>query len=317
MKTWDKVAGFILLSLFIGAQIATGASSTGAVGFEFLRTETGARPAAMGGAFVAIPADLNGLAYNPATIGAISQRSGTVTYLKHLLDFHSGNLSAALPQTWGTVALGINYINFGEFKRTTKEDPDGTSGETFGANSMVFTASAARPFGKMLTAGASAKYIRSGIDNYASDAFAVDLGVILQIPLPNNDHFNLGLSAGNLGAVREPFIETKDDLPMVFRAGFSKKLAHLPLMVSAQGYKFSDDDFRFAVGGEFIISPQMFLRLGYNSIGIDQKIGTTQDRFAGLNFGLGLNWRNYTIDYTYSSVGDVGSLNRLGISGTF
>jgi hypothetical protein len=317
MKTWINIWSLSFLSLLIGVQLVSGASSTGSVGFEFLRTETGARPTALGGAFTAIPADLDGLAYNPAAIGTLNQRTGSVTYLKHLLDFHAGNMSAALPQAWGTVALSINYINFGEFKRTTTEDPDGTSGETFGANSFVVAASVARPFGKILTAGMSTKYIRSGIDNYASDAFAVDLGVIAQLPLPREDHVNFGFSVGNLGTVRQAFIETKDALPLVFRVGFSKKLAHLPLLVSLQGHKYTDDDFRFAVGGELILSPQMFLRLGYNSLGTDQKIGTSADRLAGLNFGLGLNWRSYKIDYTFSSAGDVGSLNRLGISGTF
>jgi len=312
-----KIGSLLFIALLITTQSVFGASSTGSVGFEFLRTETGARPAALGGSFAAIPGDLNALAYNPAAIGALTQRTGTVTYLKHLLDFHAGNVSAALPQVWGTVALSINYINFGEFKRTTTEDPDGASGETFGANTVVLATSFARGFGKILTAGVTAKYIRTGIDNYASDAFAADLGVLAQLPLPKADHFNLGISVGNLGAVRQAFIETKDALPLVFRVGFSKKLAHLPLLVSLQGYKFQDDDFRFAGGGEFILSPQLFLRLGYNSIGTDQQIGTSADRLAGVNFGPGFNWRNYKIDYTFSSAGDVGSLNRLGISGTF
>jgi hypothetical protein len=59
------------------------------------------------------------------------------------------------------------------------------------------------------------------------------------------------------------------------------------------------------------------MRLGYDTVGSDQKVGTDADRFAGLSFGLGLTIHDYALDYSLSSFGEVGSLNRLSFSMTF
>ncbi len=304
----------ILLSLQGVTQVA---QATGTTGFEFLRTELGPRATAMGGAFVAIPGDMNSLYYNPAGIAAIHARGGSVIYLKHLLDFHSGELVGVMPFKWGTLGLGIDYINFGEFKRTTQADPDGVTGGTFGANSVVLNLTGGTRYRSWLAVGATVKYIHSAIENYSTDAYAADFGLALRIPLPNQDHFNLGLSVANLGQTNRAFIRTKDDLPFVWRAGFGKKLAHLPLLLSGQVYQYRNDDFRWALGGELTLSTRLFLRLGFNSLGLDQKIGTDRDRIAGLNCGLGFVWHNFRLDYAFSSVGDVGSLNRLGLVAAF
>jgi hypothetical protein len=315
MKRYIIFISIINLSLTL--LLAYGAGSTGTVGYEFLRTEIGARPAALGGAFVAVSGDLNSLFYNPGGIADVSSRSGTISYLKHLLDFHSGNLIAAMPLSWGTVGMGLHYMNFGEFKRTTREDPEGSRGETFGAHSLVFSLSAGKKYKNLFSYGSTVKVIQSNIDQYSATAFAVDLGVIFHLPLRNNDHLNLAASISNIGQTQSTYIKTKEELPTVIRAGISKKLAHLPLLFGAQVYKYVDDDVRWSLGGEFILSPRMFLRLGFNSIGLDQRVGTSGDRLAGTNFGFGLMWQKYQLDYTFSSVGDVGSLNRIGITGSF
>lgn len=318
MRNFYKNLSIIIISFFwFGNQPAVSGTASGTAGFEFLRTEVGARASAMGGAFVAVAGDLNNLFYNPGGLAEIRTRGGSVSYLKHLLDFHSGHVVTAFPTNWGTVGVGINYLNFGEFKRTTREDPEGTAGETFGANSFALVVGTGSNFRKIISFGANLKYIRSSIDNLASDAFALDFGILAKIPLPNQDFFNFGVSVGNVGQVRQAFISTKDDLPMVIRAGFSKKLAHLPLFFSAQVYKYKDVDLMWALGGEFIISSRTFFRLGYNSIGMDQHIGTSKDRFAGANVGFGIIWRKYRFDYTLSSIGEVGTLNRIAVTGAF
>lgn len=289
-------------------------NSPATTGFEFLRTEVGARPAAMSGAFVAVAGDPICTFYNPAGLSKISVRGGSVTYLKHLLDFHSGTLVAAIPQAWGTIGFGINYINYGEFKETSEHQPDGT-GNTFGANSFEIVASAAQLYQKIISYGATIKYIRSSISNYTSDAFAISVGLIVHVPF--TDDLDIGLAMFNFGRTNKPFVNTKDDLPLNFRAGFSKKLAHLPLMFSAQLYKYSDDIFQWNLGGEFTITKELSLRLGYNSLGRDQKLDLSGDKFAGVNMGLGFQWRKYRIDYAFSSMGEVGSLNRFTLSAVF
>ena len=62
LKVKDVIAIFLVL-LFINSK-----SYSSDPGFEFLRNEVGARPAALAGAFVGIEGDLNSIFYNPAGI---------------------------------------------------------------------------------------------------------------------------------------------------------------------------------------------------------------------------------------------------------
>jgi hypothetical protein len=139
--------------------------------------------------------------------------------------------------------------------------------------------------------------------------------VIYQSPIINNLTFATGVF--NLGKERSPFIRTKENLPLNFQFGVSKHLAHLPMLYSLTLIKYQDEDLRFRAGGEFTLSKNLSLRLGYDTVRSDQKVGTDADRFAGLSIGLGLAIHDYVLDYGLSSFGEVGALNRLSISMTF
>jgi len=104
---------------------------------------------------------------------------------------------------------------------------------------------------------------------------------------------------------------------MQFRAGLSKALAHLPLLIGLNFYKYNDEPWYFALGGEFTITPNLFLRLGYDSYGRDLGVDSSKDTLAGAALGAGFLWQNISFDYAYSSLGALGSLNRFTISGHF
>jgi hypothetical protein len=294
----------VWLPLAMGSEMA---------GFNFLRTHVGARSSAMAGAFVAISNDVHALYFNPAGITNINKRVVSATYLNHVLDFHSGFIGYAQPiKNLGTVGVGIHYLDYGTFDRT---DKNGQVLGTFGANNVVLTAGIGKEFLPGLLTGANVKYIRSVIDSYSATAYAVDFGVIYSIPF--TDNLDVGLAIKNIGSSTSAFIETKENLPVNIVAGFSKKLAHLPLLLNVNLYKYIDDDFQFIVGGEFTLAEGIFLRLGYNSVGRDQQVEGELDRFAGGSLGLGFNWQTYHFDYSLSSLGEVGSLNRLTFSMRF
>ena len=113
------------------------------------------------------------------------------------------------------------------------------------------------------------------------------------------------------------FMDHKDPLPLNFVLGFSKKLAHLPLVYSVTANKYIDDDIQFNVGGEFTLAEGVFLRVGYNSLGRDLKIGADGDQFAGISMGLGFQWNQMQFDYGLSSFGAIGYLNRATFSYQF
>ncbi len=302
---------FKYLQIFlIGLYLSAYAATPGTTGFQFLKSQMGARPAAMGGAFVAVDGDVHGLHYNPASMATFSERVGSFTYLKHLLDFNSGFLGYVEPKVGpGNLSFAFFYIDYGQF---TKTDAEGQKLGSFSANSLVFTTSyALSPIENLLT-GVSLKYLRSTIDNYGADAIALDAGVIYRIPAKQ---LTIAASFSNLGKSMTPFIEYKEDLPFLWRVGLTKQLEHLPLMLGFQLYQYSDEILHGALGLEFSLTDNAFLRLGYDNSGLDLRVDASGDRFAGASIGLGLNWRKWSFDYAYSSMGELGSLNRFTITG--
>lgn len=291
--------------------LSSPARSQNPVGFDFLRTMVGARPSAMGGAFVAMSGDIHGLVYNPAGLAGLTERQGTLTYLNHLLDFQSGFFAYAQPLAQGNFALGVQYFDFGTFAGKDENNID--TGD-FGASSVTFTSSYAQEVTRNLSVGVSAKFIRFQIDSRSESAVAGDFGVIYRIPANN---FYIGAGVFNVGTSTSAFIESKDDLPMNFQFGITKQLEHLPLTVSGALVKFTEESLDFRLGGEFSVTEQLFLRLGYNSVGREQQVETNKDRFAGASLGLGFKVNKFDIDYSFSSFGEVGSLNRISLVGQF
>jgi hypothetical protein len=309
-----KITVFSLIVCFnIFAVSAFASESGGEAGYQFLRTYAGARPSAMAGAFISLPGDIHSIYFNPAGLAELPGRTASATYLNHILDFQSGLVAFAQPlKSLGNMAVCLNYMNYGELEET---DAQGQKLGTFSAGSFYLAGGLGRKLNDNLMIGGSLKFIYSSIDTYTSTAMALDLGAIYHVPFIED--FNVGLGIFNLGAVLSAFIKEKDPLPLNFVLGFSKKLAHLPLEYSVVVNKYIDDDFQVNVGGEFTLSKGLFLRIGYNSLGRNQKIGGQGDQFAGISGGWGFEWRQYQLDYSLSSYGAIGYLNRLSFSCVF
>jgi len=301
---------FIVIVTLVG--IASAVDSPGATGFQFLKTQVGARPAGMGGSFIAMDGDVQCIYYNPAGVATVTNRAASFTYMKHLLDFNFGFVGFVQPHLGpGNLGVGLSFMDYGDFKRT---DGTGAVLGNFSANSLSLAATYSLQPVQNLSIGLSAKYIRAGIETYSADAVAADAGVLYHFP-----QWMLTLAAGvcNLGRPISAFITHKDDLPMSMRFGLAKKLEHLPLYLSLTFYRYQDEKWHGALGGEFTLSPQAFLRLGYDNVGQDLQVGGNKDRFAGASIGLGLVWRSVHIDYALSSLGEVGTLNRFSLSSPF
>ena len=136
-------------------------STAGVKGFEFLRTHVGARPSAMGGAFLSITGDVHSVFYNPAALAALESRQLTFSYLNHFLDFQSGFIAYGfqLPGI-GYFGVGSHYINYGEFQRV--DELGNVSGE-FGAGNLVIMTDYAMRFSEDFYLGVAVKFVRSTI----------------------------------------------------------------------------------------------------------------------------------------------------------
>jgi hypothetical protein len=298
--------------LLVVVSVAGADVSPGTVGYQFLKTHVGARPAGMAGSFVAIDNDVNDIYYNPAGCAFAQKSAASFTYLNHLLDFQSGFVGYVRPiASLGTFSAGAVFMDYGDFDG---RDISGEETGTFGASSFALIGGYAfspLPDGAV---GVNAKYIRASIDNYASDAVAVDASVMYKVP-----RLELSVAAGvyNLGTALNGFVDRKDDLPLTFRAGVAKRLAHLPLLLSFTVYKIQREFWHGAIGGEFTLSEAVQFRLGYDHAGQEIHVDGSSDRLAGASAGFGIHLSRLSIDYALTSLGELGTLNRFTVSSHF
>ncbi|MGE5362833.1 MAG: type IX secretion system protein PorQ [Bacteroidota bacterium] len=288
--------------------------------FDFLRMDISPRAAALSGAFVSNTDDPNVIFYNPAGLRQLTGTPISFSFAKHLMDINLASISASTEiGSIGRFGFGVQYINYGSFERADENGyKDGT---TFGANEIALTAGYAGTIDDNFYYGINARFIGSFIDSYSSTALAADLGVQYLIP---SERISIGVSALNMGGQLSSYVDKNEDLPLDVRVGISKRMEHLPLILFWSFNKLNEktDNFggrfkNFVLGGEFSLSRVLKLRLGFdNEKRKDLKVGTTAG-LAGFNLGLGALINKYNFDYSYSSLGSIGALHRVGISTTF
>jgi hypothetical protein len=284
--------------------------------YQFLRNDVGARAAALGGSFVTSTDDPNVIFYNPAGLATLSARRFSIGFFKHLMDVNSGYASFGTKiQNLGSVGVGIVYINYGEFQRTGEE---GQNLGTFGAGEFALTTSYAGSLQSGLNYGASAKFISSSIADQNSTGLAMDLGMQYAAV---GDRLLLGASLLNLGTQIDPYVNTRETLPLDFTIGASIYPEHLPAIVMVNFHRLNErqDKFfnrlkQFSVGAEFTASPNVQLRVGYNNQRRqDLKIGTSSG-LSGFSIGGGINTDLYSVDYAFTSLGPIGAFHRISVA---
>jgi hypothetical protein len=287
--------------------------------YEFLRVDMSARAGALGGSFVSYFDDADIIFYNPAGMKLSKGSPISFSFTKHLLDINLASLSYSTEiENIGRFGAALQYINYGNF---TKADEFGNRTGEFGAGELAVLLGYAGEFEENFYYGANAKIIYSSIADRSSSAIAVDLGLHYQIP---SQQINIALVALNLGTQISSFINTSEDLPVDVAFGISKRLQNLPLRLSLDFHKLTEDrdDFiqrfkAFSIGAEFYLSQIFSLRFGYdNEKRSELKVGTTAG-IAGFNAGLGVNVSSYRFDYGYSSLGKVGALHRISLVTAF
>ncbi|NIW79443.1 MAG: hypothetical protein GWN16_08310, partial [Calditrichae bacterium] len=168
--------------------------------------------------------------------------------------------------------------------------------------------------------GLNLKFIYSSLEDFNASGMAVDAGLIYAVPYVSDLCFAVSLA--NLGFMFDNYTTQEEKLPLNLRVGFSKRLEHLPLLFTASlndiTLKTEDEiDFikRFSLGGEFDISEVVKFRLGYDN-NVNRNVKPLDGRnFGGISAGLGVIWDKFRFDYAFVSYGDLGSQNRLAVTG--
>lgn len=277
-----------------------------------------ARAGALGGSFVSNNDDPDVIFYNPAGIQLLTDNPVSFSFVKHLLDINLASLSYSSEfEGIGRFGAAVKYINYGTFKGA---DENGRLTSDFGAGEVAFILGYANQLDENFYYGTNVKFIYSGIEKYSSSAIAFDVGLHYAVP---SEQINVGFSILNVGTQLSSYINSKEELPLDFVIGISKKLEYLPLRLSLDFHKLNEqrDEFfdklkAFTVGAEFTLSKTLRLRFGYdNEKRTELKIGSFAG-IAGFNVGLGAVISAYRFDYGFSSMGPIGELHRISVSTT-
>jgi hypothetical protein len=283
-----------------------------------MRLDMSARAGALGGSFVSNNDDPDVIFYNPAGLQLLIDNPASFSFVKHLLDINLASLSYSTEfDDIGRFGAAVKYINYGSFEGA--DEFANRTGE-FNAGEVAFILGYANQLDENFYYGANAKFIYSGIEKRSSTAIAFDVGLHYAVP---SEQVNVGFAILNIGSQLTSYFDTKEDLPLDFVLGISKRLEYLPLKLSVDFHKLNEerDDFfqkfkAFTVGAEFTLSKTLRLRFGYdNEKRTELKIGSFAG-IAGFNAGLGALISDYRFDYGFSSMGAIGELHRISISTT-
>ncbi len=342
---------FILFWALVPAAslLAQEPTRVGTTAANFLEIGYGAAGAALGDAYVSMADDISSLYWNPAGLAAMRKNQALFVYQPWIAGIKTSFAGVGmLLGNYGTLAMGMTSVNYGDMKVTTMAMQEGT-GELFSANDMSFSVAYARNLTTWFSFGASFKYISSEIWHTNASAFATDLGVIINTYFfsPNGRReqgMNIGMSISNYGTrmrydgidltnpidilpdengnfsdVPGRFHLSEWELPLIFRLGISMTpfyTDHHELLLAADAIHPNNNGESLNLGAQYAFTSagfgRLFLRGGYKALFMkNSEFGMTLG--AGVETFLLYN-TGMKIEYAWRDMGILGAINSFGIT---
>ncbi len=291
-------------------------NSAGTATAQFLKVASGARGVAMGEAYSAMANDATALDWNPAGLIKIKTHSVSLMHAPYLadsyVDFFAYAETAGEVGAWG---MALKYMNYGAIKKT---DQSGVEIGKFTPYDMAFNigfATYITGFNKdpeeRFALGATGKFVRSQLLS-SDNTVSADIGILF--PYFFDNRFQLAMTAQNImGTLRYDKLEFP--LPLILRLG---SVTHITdyLAITADIVAARDNSPFIAMGGEFKAGfgsdTDLFLRYGFNTRAVSDLSGS-----HNVTFGTGCRYTSYSIDYSFSPFGELGSVHRLSAGMNF
>ncbi len=279
-------------------------SSNNSTAFPILSFGMGARAVGMGESFAAIADDFSAIHYNAAGLAQIQQPELVLTHNTYLVDGFYDNLGGIYPMgSVGTLAFGINYLNYGSI------DERDSFGNLIGTYTP-FDISAEGGFGffigKDVSLGFGSQWIRQEINGVVHVGLLWDTGFWAK-PF---DRFSIGLNLKNLGVETGGYHLPADFLwGAAYRLSLAKRELHSLLIAVGGDFAFQGDS-HLNSGFEYAFEKNYFLRGGYSYDFQGNQPGETR----GLDFGAGVKVGQFQLDYSFSFEGDLGNVQRFALS---
>lgn len=318
-----KVAVVFGLAMSVAVPAGVWAADPGTTALAFLKLTTGARPLAMGGAFVGVADDVNSVYINPAGMGQLDGIQLQFTHDKQFQSINQEVLTYAQNfKDAGVVGVNVAALLVNGMDRTlatSTGDYNGTNG-TFNAMDAAVTLAYARSLmNGALNLGIGAKALNEKIDTNNAFTFAADLGAYYKTPWQG---LTAGVVLANLGAPIQ-----QDPLPLTVKAGLGYKMqfgapenhgtdagataaiADHTVLLALDGSVPVDNIPTISVGGEYSWRGMVAARLGFVAGPNLRDLGAS----TGLTGGIGFNFKMIGIDVGYQSFGDLGPTFRISL----
>lgn len=307
MRSYGRAILGALSALALAVPCQAGGTD-GATPFNFIFLDAGARPVALGGAYVAAANDANALLYNPAGLGALDETQLVLMYNRYFqgVTQEYGAFAQRIgarerpgqraSHGWGAM---LNTLSFGKIQRTTLSQPEGAGLGTFGIRDWVVSLGYGGKVTDRLSLGFAAKGFYETIDNASVLAPAGDVGLLYRFEeLP----ISLGLAAQNLGP-KVRFNLDREELPLNIRAGLAFRWLGSGLL-TLDANQPKNGQVTAHGGVEYVALERLALRLGYS--------GRNQAG-SGLAMGFGIALPGASVDYAFVPFGDLGDSHRLSL----
>jgi hypothetical protein len=317
MRRFVTALGLAGLFLPAAAGAANIFEKVGTFDGQFLKIGVGARPAAMGGAFVAVADDANALFWNAAGIARIDADKSQLS-LNHAnwpaeLSFDQAGYVFHLKKIPGALGVSVRALSMQPMVETTAYQPDPNigTGNTFDAGMLAAGVTYARSFTDKFSAGVTANFINEGLAEFSQQTFAFDVGTLYDVGTLG---MKIGMAISNIGS-QIKFIDRESRIPAIFRVGTSATLLQGADQRLLGTFEFShppDNSERLNVGAEYAFHKYVFLRGGYN-INYD-----TDGLAAGAGFHFPVSVAGMAdLDYAYTDMKDLGGAHRFSLTFTF
>jgi hypothetical protein len=315
-------------------------SQVGGTGtYDFLNLTNSARVAALGGKNITLnDSDLNMPFHNPSLLSPQMDRNLVLNYVLYYADINFGYVSYAFDEKQtGTFAIGVHYINYGEF------DAANTSGLITGkfyAAEYALNIIYSRPLSSFLRWGVNLKPIYSNLERYNSYGIAIDLGITFT---SESKLTSVAFVARNMGVQLKSYTGNyTEPLSYELLLGFTHKFQYAPFRFSItaqnlQKYqlrydlpdedpssfssninqqsnfgKFTDNFFRHIIAGmEFLPSKSFYISFAYNYQRRKEMALLDSPGTVGFSFGTGIRLKKFSFNYGWAKYHAIGGSNHF------
>jgi hypothetical protein len=308
------VAMILIMSACLSADEGKGGGPA-----AFLQLNLSARVMGMGGAYLGVSDDAAAIFYNPAGLAQIKWNTVTASYRAMDFDRKEGFIGVGL-QALEDARIGLGWVHASDGNFDGRDLEGALTGEELSYADNAFAVTFAKKFADMFMVGGTGKYFITKIANLTGNTISFDLGTMLELdkvnflgPASFFDVVRVGLAVNNLGGVYRwntgdyyaqfggTGVSQEENFLIGVRGGASALMLDSTALVSADINKVESQNWRFAVGGEYIVMKALALRAGYGN-----------DRYAfGAGFFKTFVYYRLKFDYAYASGIDGESANHL------